>query len=170
LRPTTSDSRFGCRHLRLHWPATEGQSDGFRASWLATLAKLYELEGPQDKAVEVLGSDEAKQFGCSESWVRDLIARRRATGSLAPLPPRRPDTRKLDEQDLVRLRELIRDKPDMTLAELAHAMGNKASVPTVWRATQRLDLPLKKRPGTPASRTGPTSSSGATTGSSSSPA
>jgi transposase len=112
----------------------------------------------------------AEQFGCSESWVRDLIARRRATGSLAPLPPRRPDTRKLDEQDLVRLRELIRDKPDMTLAELAHAMGNKASVPTVWRATRRLDLPLKKRPGTPASRTGPTSSSGVTTGSSSSPA
>ena len=112
----------------------------------------------------------AEQFGCSESWVRDLIARRRATGSLGPLPPRRPDTRKLDEQDLARLRELIRDKPDLTLAELADAMGNKASVPTVWRATQRLDLPLKKRPGTPASRTGPTSSSGVTTGSSSSPA
>ena len=112
----------------------------------------------------------AEQFGCSESWVRDLIARRRATGSLAPRPPRRPHTRQHDERDLVRLRELVRDKPDMTLAELAHAMGNKASVPTVWRATQRLDLPLKKRPGTPASRTGPTSSSGVTTGSSSSPA
>lgn len=111
----------------------------------------------------------AEQFGCSESWVRDLIARRRATGSLAPLPPRRPDTRKLDDQDLVRLRELIRDKPDMTLGELADAMDNKASVPTIWRATQRLDLPLKKRPGTPASRTGLTSKNGVITGSSSSP-
>lgn len=111
----------------------------------------------------------AEQFGCSESWVRDLIARRRTTGSLAPLPPRRPDTRKLDEQDLLRLRGLIRDKPDMTLGELADAMGNKASVPTVWRATQRLDLPLKKRPRTPASRAGPTSRSDAITGSSSSP-
>jgi transposase len=111
----------------------------------------------------------AEQFGCSESWVRGLIARRRATGSLAPLPPRRPDTRKLDERDLLRLRELIRDKPDMTLGELADAMDNKASVPTVWRATQRLDLPLKKRPGTPASRTGPTSRNDVIIGSSSSP-
>jgi transposase len=112
----------------------------------------------------------AEQFGCSESWVRDLIARRRTTGSLAPLPPRRPDTRKLDEQDLLTLRELIRDKPDMTLGELADAMANKASVPTIWRATQKLDLPLKKRPGTPVNRTGPTSSNGVSTGSSSSPA
>lgn len=111
----------------------------------------------------------AEQFGCSESWVRNLIARRRKTGSLAPLPPRRPDTRKLDEQDLLRLRELIRDKPDMTLGELADAMGNKASVPTVWRATQRLDLPLKKRPSMPANRIGPTSGNGVITGSSSSP-
>jgi len=112
----------------------------------------------------------AEQFGRSESWVRGLIARRRTTGSLAPLPPRRPDTRKLDEQDLLRLRELIRGRPDMTLGELADAMANKASVPTIWRATQRLGLPLKKRPGTPVSRTGPTSGKGVITGSSSSPA
>jgi transposase len=110
----------------------------------------------------------AEQFECSESWVRDLIARRRATGSLAPLPPQRPDTSKLDEQDLNRLRELVRVKPDMTLAELADAMGNKASVPTIWRATQRLGLPLKKRQSTPASKTAPTSRRDATTGSNSS--
>ena len=112
----------------------------------------------------------AEQFGCSESWVRDLIARRRTTGSLAPLPPQRPDTRKLGEQDLAQLRELIRGKPDMTLAEVADAMGNKVSVSTVWRATRRLDLPLKKRPGTPANRTGPTSGNSVRTGSISSPA
>jgi transposase len=124
------------------------------------------------KAYDECGSsiEVAEQLGCSESWVRDLIARRRATGSLEPLPPQRPDTSILDEQDLTRLRELIRDKPDMTLAELADAMGNKASVPTIWRATQRLDLPLKKRPSTPASRTALMSSRGAITGSRSLPA
>ena len=98
----------------------------------------------------------AEDYGCSESWVRRLVQRRRESGSLAPLTPRRPDARKLDDADLGQLRTLIAAKPDMTLAELAEALGNKASVPTVWRATQALDLPLKKRPSTPPSRTGPT--------------
>jgi transposase len=98
----------------------------------------------------------AEEYGCSESWVRRLIQRRGRTGSLEPLTPKRPDARKLDEDDLGRLRTLIAGRPDMTLAELAGALGNKASVPTVWRATQALGLPLKKRPSTPPSRTGRT--------------
>jgi transposase len=99
----------------------------------------------------------AEQFRCSESWVRRLIQRRSATGSLEPLTPKRPDARKLDEDDLVQLSRLIAQKPDMTLGELAEAMDYKASVPTVWRATQKLGLPLKKRPRTPPSKTGPIS-------------
>jgi transposase len=98
----------------------------------------------------------AEEYDCSESWVRRLVQRRRKNGSLAPLTPRRSDKRKLDDDDLGRLRALIATKPDMTLAELAEALGNKASVPTVWRATQALNLPLKKRPSTPPSRTGRT--------------
>lgn len=96
----------------------------------------------------------AETFGCCESWVRRLIQRRRETGTLE-LPPRNKPTgtTKLDEHDLEVLARLIADKPDMTLAELAEALGHKASVPTVWRATQKLGLPLKKRPCTPRSRT-----------------
>jgi transposase len=99
----------------------------------------------------------AETFGCCEAWVRRLIQRRRQTGTLE-LPPRKKPAgmAKLDEADLDKLAKLIADKPDMTLAELAEALGHKASVPTVWRATQRLGLPLKKRPCTPPSRTGPT--------------
>jgi transposase len=110
----------------------------------------------------------AEQYGCSESWVRRLVQRRAATGSLEPLTPKRPDNRKLDEDDLVQLCQLITDKPDMTLGELAEALNQKVSVPTIWRATQALDLPLKKRPSTPPSRTGPTSKRNAATGSRSS--
>ena len=95
----------------------------------------------------------AEEYGCSGSWVRRLVQRRREGGSLAPLTPKRPDRHKLDDDDLGRLRTLIAARPDMTLAELADALGNKASVPTVWRATQALGLPLKKRPSTPPSRT-----------------
>ncbi len=98
----------------------------------------------------------AEECGCSGSWVRRLVQRRREGGSLAPLTPRRPDARKPDDDDLEHLRTLIAAEPDMTLAELAGALGNKASVPTVWRATRALGLPLKKRPGTPPSRTGRT--------------
>jgi transposase len=98
----------------------------------------------------------AEQYNCSESWVRRLIQRRGQTGSLEPLTPKRPDTHKLDGEDLEHLRALIAGRPDMTLAELAEALGRKASVPTVWRATQALGLPLKKRPTTPPSKTGPT--------------
>jgi transposase len=112
----------------------------------------------------------ADEYGCSESWVRRLVQRRREGGSLEPITPRRPDAHKLDGDDLERLRSLIAARPDMTLAELAEALGNKASVPTVWRATQALGLPLKKRPSTPPSRTAPTSRRRGTTGSSGSAA
>ena len=104
-------------------------------------------------SIEVAG-----QFRCSESWVRRLIQRRRETGSLEPLPVKLPDNNKLDEKDLEELRQLIQQSPDMTLGELAEALSKKVSVPTVWRATQNLDLPLKKRPSTPPSRTGSMSS------------
>ena len=95
----------------------------------------------------------AENFGCSESWVRRLIQRRRETGSLE-LPPRKPpDTCKLDDADRDRLSNLIKAKPDMTLGELAEALDRKASVPTVWRETRKLGLRLKKRLNTLPSRT-----------------
>jgi transposase len=113
----------------------------------------------------------AELFGCSESWVRRLIQRREQSGgSLEPLTPKRPDTRKLDEDDLVQLRKLIAQQPDMTLVELAEALNHKASVPTIWRATQALNLPLKKRQHTPPSRIGPMSKKHERTGSRSSQA
>jgi transposase len=107
----------------------------------------------------------AATFHCSESWVRRLIQRRRDTGSLEPRPAKRPNNNKLDERDLEELAALIARRPDMTLAELAAALDGKVSVPTVWRATQALGLPLKKRPCTPPSRTGPTSPRRGVTGS-----
>ncbi len=119
------------------------------------------------KAYDECGSsiEVAEQFECSESWVRRLIQRRRETGSLEPRPPKMPNNNKLDADELQRLRRLIEQTPDMTLAELAEALGNKVSVPTVWRATQTLKLPLKKSHSSPPSRTGPMSKPRATFGS-----
>ena len=108
-------------------------------------AKMYDECGSSTEVAE--------QLLCSASWVRRLIQRRADTDSLEPLPQRRPDTRKLREPDLARLAELIRATPDLTLAELAAALGTDAGISTVWRATRRLDLTLKKSRPAPPSRT-----------------
>ena len=135
------------------------------------MAYAMEFRRAVAKAYDECGSslEVAEQFECSESWVRRLIQRRRENGSLAPRPHHVPDNSKLDEQDLSRLARLIAQQPDMTLAELAEALGNKVSVPTVHRATRKLGLPLKKSRSTPPSRIVPTSRKRATTGSNCSP-
>ena len=135
------------------------------------MAYAMELRQAVARAYDECGSsiEVAEQFGCCESWVRRLIQRRRETGSLAPRPPKLPNNNKLDEADLEQLRELIRQTPDMTLGELAEALGQKVSVSTVWRATRALGLPLKKSPSTPPSRIARTSRKPATGGSTHSP-
>lgn len=113
------------------------------------VARMYDECG---SSIEV-----AEQFNCSASWVRRLIQRRRETGSLAPRPLKLPNNNKLDDDDLKRLQALIRKTPDMTLGELVESLDHKASVPTVWRATQALGLPLKKSLCMPPSKTARTS-------------
>ena len=111
------------------------------------------------KAHDECGSsaDVAEQFGCSESWVRRLIQRQRERGTLEPLPTaRHDDQRTYGDADERTIRELIRQRPDATLAEVAEALGKPAHVATVCRTLQRLDLPRKKSPRTRPSGTAPT--------------
>jgi transposase len=94
----------------------------------------------------------AEQFGCSESWVRRLMQLQRERGTLEPLPTaRRDDQRIYNDADEQTIRELIRKRPDATLAEVAQAMGKPAHVATVSRTLKRLKLPRKKSPRTPPS-------------------
>lgn len=138
----------------------------FAMEFRRAAAKAYD---ESDSSIEA-----AERMGCSESWVRRLIQRRRESGgSLEPRPHFVPDNSKLDEQDLSRLAELIAQQPDLTLAELAAALleqrQKQVSISTVWRATQKLGLRLKKSRCTPPSMTGPTSSRRGRSGSSASP-
>lgn len=95
----------------------------------------------------------ADQFGCSESWVRRLIQQRRERGTLEPLSSaRHDDQRTYDDADEQAIRELIKAKPDATLAEVAQAIGKPAHPATVSRTLARLNLPRKKSPRTPPSR------------------
>ncbi len=95
----------------------------------------------------------AGQFNCSESWVRRLIQRRRERGTLEPQSTaRRDDQRTYDDADERRIRKLIRNKPDVTLAEVAEALGKPVHLSTVGHTLERLGLPRKKSRPTPPSR------------------
>ena len=106
----------------------------------------------------------AKQYRCSESWVRSLIKRRREFGTLDPIIRTPPDNHKLKDADMKQLAKLIAQQPDMTLGELADALDNKVSVPTVHRATKKLGLSFKKSRSSPANKTGRTSGKNGRTG------
>ena len=99
----------------------------------------------------------AETFGCAASWVRRLIQHRRERGTLEPKSTaRHTDLRRYDDNDERTIRELIRTRPDATLAEVAAALGKPAGAMTVSRTLKRLGLPRKKSPRTPRSRVAPT--------------
>jgi len=98
----------------------------------------------------------AGRFSVSIRWVRDLLRRRRETGSIAPSPHgggRRPA---FDDGAAARLREAVRADDDATLEELGRAAGVACSVPAVYRALDRLGITRKKSRGGRPSRTGRT--------------
>jgi transposase len=100
----------------------------------------------------------AEAYACSASWVRRLVQRQRETGGLAPRSTARVgDQRAYDDADEAKIRALIAQQPDATLAEVAAAIGKPACPGTVCRTLARLDLPRKKSRRTRPSGSGPTS-------------
>src|SRR4051794_40488156 len=86
----------------------------------------------------------AREFGVSVSFITKLLRRRRVDGGFVapPRPPSGGPPRKLDAAAERRLRALVADQPDATLAELAdrlQAAGHaRVGPPTVCRALARL--------------------------------
>jgi transposase len=108
------------------------------------------------RSYDQLGSslEVAKRHHCSESWVRRLIQQRRERGTLQPLTTaRHDDQRSYNDDDERKIRELIKNKPDATLAEVVQAIGKPAHPGTVSRTLTRLNLPRKKSRRTPPSKT-----------------
>lgn len=85
----------------------------------------------------------ADTYAVSRAWVHRLIQRRRETGSLAPRKQTVFKKTAFAGQD-DRLRALVAAQPDQTLAELRDALHSAASLSSVWRALDRLDLTVKK--------------------------
>jgi transposase len=95
----------------------------------------------------------AAKYRVSESWIRRLKQRRRESGEIAPQKarPAEPKWRPHTE----RLKQLVADQPDATLAELQQRLGLSISVPTLCRALQALKLTVKKKSSTRRSKTVP---------------
>jgi len=85
----------------------------------------------------------AEKYRVSADWIRKLKRLRRETGSYAPRQQRVSHATKLD-QDLPRLEQLVKERPDATLKELRAVLGCEASVSCIWRALRRLQITFKK--------------------------
>jgi transposase len=85
----------------------------------------------------------AAKYRVSRAWVHRLVQRRRESGEIEPRRQVKFRTRVLAGHD-DRLRAVVAAQPDRTLVEIQAALGTSASLATVWRALERLDLTVKK--------------------------
>ena len=92
----------------------------------------------------MLTIDVATKYRVSQSWIRRLKQRRRATGSISPKKQRYGRLPTWTEH-AEKLLELVRETPDITLAELQSKLPVELSVATLWRALKALGLSLKKK-------------------------
>jgi len=84
----------------------------------------------------------ARLFDVSEPWVRRVMQRRRQYGEIHP---RSRGGVTVIKVDMERLRRLVEDHPDATIAELHRMLGIDCSESAVGRALKRLGLTFKKR-------------------------
>lgn len=97
----------------------------------------------------------AARFSVSVRWIRDLLRRRRETGSIAPLPHGGGRSPAFAGESAERLRAAVAANDDATLAELAEAAGVVCAVSAVHGALKRLGITRKKSRGGRPSRTVP---------------
>jgi transposase len=86
----------------------------------------------------------AKRFRVSARWIRKLLARRAATGSIAPEPNGGGRKALIQGEAAESLRAAVRDDPDATRAERREATGFKGCLMTVWRTIERWKITRKK--------------------------
>ena len=92
----------------------------------------------------------AELFQVSSSWARRVKQRLRESGETSPRPRGGATVIKID---LVRLCELVRQRPDATIRELHAILGADCCESAVGLAVRRLGLTFKKRQSTHPSRT-----------------
>jgi transposase len=97
----------------------------------------------------------AELMGCCKPWARGLKQQLRETGTIEPKKPVRRSQRIYGDADEAKVRELLSQRPDATLAEIIAHLGKKISPGNVSRALRRMDLPRKKSQRMPPNRIAP---------------
>jgi len=87
----------------------------------------------------------AQLFCVSLSFVVRLLQRRRRTGSVQPKPHAGGPSPRLDADAVERLRALVREQPDATLAELRDRLGVSCHLATLDRVLRRQRITRKKK-------------------------
>ncbi len=112
----------------------------------------------------------AERYRVSLGMVKKLLQQRRHTGEIGPRHHRSGRPPKILAAHHRQMRSLLGGKPDLTLKELRSALELECSLPAIHYALAALGLTCKKRPSTPANRTGPTSRRPAGSGAADQPA
>lgn len=87
----------------------------------------------------------AARYDVSLGMVKKLLQQRRKTGDIAPRHRFSGAKPKITKQHQLRLSQLVRDHPDMTLEELRDAIGISCTPQAIFYVLERMGLPLKKR-------------------------
>ena len=103
----------------------------------------------------------AERFKVSESWLYYLLRRRRETGEYRSWDGHAGRKAVFEGKSLTKLKALVDEQPDRTLAELCQLSGKDCSIMAVWRGLEKLGSRYKKRRLKPVSKTGRMSSKSA---------
>jgi transposase len=106
-------------------------------------------------AGDVTRAEVAQRFRVSEAMVKKLLQQRRRCGDIRPQHHRCGRKPRITPEHRKRLRELVAEKPDRTLAELRSCVGLSCTLPAIHYALAAMDLTYKKRRFMQRSRTGP---------------
>ena len=86
----------------------------------------------------------SERLTVSTRFIYSLSMRFRCTGCYEALKHSGGAPRKLSEEDNEKIRQAIRARPDITLAEIQERCNLQVSVPTIHRAIKRMGLTRKK--------------------------
>jgi transposase len=90
----------------------------------------------------------AERFEVSPSFIKKLLAQKRAIGNIAPIGHRGGQRRRLSDKHSKWLLKTVLSVPDITLADLQERLEKEkkisVSVPTLSRSLRRLNLRRKK--------------------------
>ena len=109
-------------------------------------------------------AETARRFRVSLGLVKKLLQQRRRTGDIAPrhrFSGRKPT---IVQAHRCQMRALLANKSDLTLQELRQATGVECSLQAINVVLGQMGLTYKKRRSAPASKSGPTSSGPAGSG------